>query len=358
MSEQVTANGRFVDKHTIEFDLHYDHPRSLVWKAITDPESLAVWMMPMELDLRVGGQVSLDPGRGRAVGVITALEPEALLEYRFDDGQAFWPESVLRWELSDDVDVAGEHGAGCRLRFTQRLGAGVDFSPGQIAGPGTFHPGTCAGWEGFFAEGLTRFLAGRAAPIYDEADDPTMAARTPIYRRRLVESFGDASVDANRGELLDRETMRHTRWYAHPIERVWAAITDGEQAAVWHGWPVTIDLRVGGHAVFGPPDEPHWESDVVALEPPRVIEFSHPEAAPNGGAIRYELTEEDGGTRLTFTQWFLPSDESPWRADFVGGFHGMFDLLGWMLDGEPVERDPWRWRDVLVPAYEEFLREA
>jgi uncharacterized protein YndB with AHSA1/START domain len=310
----------------------------------------------MELDLRVGGRVSLDPGRGRAFGVITALEPEAVLEYRFDAGQAFWPESVLRFELSD------ASGGGCRLRFTQRLGEDISFHDdglrlGQIAGPGTFHPGTCAGWEGFFEEGLRRFLGGRGTPLYDEADDRLMAARTPIYRRRVVEAFGDATVEPNRAELVDPLTMRHTRWYRHPIERVWAAITDGEQAAIWHGWSVTVDLRVGGHCVFGPADAPYWESDVTVIDPPRLIEFGHPSASVAGGAIRYELVEEDGGTRMTFTQWFLPSaDGSPWRADFVGGFHGMFDILGWMLDGEPIDRDPWRWRDVLVPAYEAFLR--
>ena len=351
----IECRGRLIDRNTIEFDLSYPHPPSLVWQAITEPESLAVWMMPMELDLRLGGRVSLEPSQGKAYGVITALEPQALLEYRFDAGQAFWPESVLRYELSDDGS------GGCRLVFTQRLAAHLRFpddaSDRQLAGPGTFPPGTCAGWEGFFAEGLQRFLDGRRAPIYDDEDDRLMAARTPVYRRRIAAELGDASIERNLAEFVDRTTMRHTRWYPHPVERVWEAITDGAQASVWHGWPVSIDLRVGGHCVFGPAHDPFWESDIVVLEPPHVIEFSHPNEQ-DGGAIRYELAAEDDGCRMTFTQWFRPDAEDPWNAGFVGGFHAMFDIIGWMLDGEPIEPDPARWRDVLVPAYEVQLREA
>ena len=185
------GNGRFLDRHTIEFDLRYPHPRALVWRALTEPSSLSVWFMPMELELRLGGRVVLEPSKGSASGIVTALEAEELLEYRFDRGQMAWPESVLRYELSDDGT------GGCRLRFTQRLAPDIVF-PGdaardQIGGPGTFHPGTCAGWESFFEEGLRRYLDGRPAPIYDAADDELMAARTAGYRRRIARELGATS---------------------------------------------------------------------------------------------------------------------------------------------------------------------
>jgi hypothetical protein len=47
-------------------------------------------------------------------------------------------------------------------------------------------PGTCAGWEGFFRDGLARHLDGRV-PVYDDRDDAVMAARTEGYRS-LVET--------------------------------------------------------------------------------------------------------------------------------------------------------------------------
>jgi uncharacterized protein YndB with AHSA1/START domain len=184
----IGATGHFTDRNTIVFDLRYPHPPASVWRAITEADQLAVWFMPMEIDLRLGGRVTLDPRDDRstptvhAEGVITALEPEVLLEYRFGPGQELWPESVLRWEVSADGD-------GSRLVFSQRLAADVvapeDFD--QFAGPGTFAPGTCAGWQGFFQEGLTRFLDGHPAPIYDNTDEELMAARTVEYRQLLLD---------------------------------------------------------------------------------------------------------------------------------------------------------------------------
>ena len=46
------------------------------------------------------------------------------------------------------------------------------------------------------------------------------------------------------------------------------------------------------------------------------------------------------------------------HAKVMDRFHAMFDILGWMIDGEPIHPDPARWRDVLVPTYERHLHEA
>ena len=176
--------GTFPDKHTFRLELTYSHPPSRVWQAITDPEQLRVWFMPMELDLRLGGRVLLTRyGQPEDVpaaeATITQLEPERVLEYRFMPGPWEWPESTLRFELTPDGD-------GCRLVFTQRMAP--DFMPTwrdmarlHIAGPGTHNPGACAGWQGMFQEGLARVLDGRTARTYDPADRATMAARTAAY---------------------------------------------------------------------------------------------------------------------------------------------------------------------------------
>jgi uncharacterized protein YndB with AHSA1/START domain len=179
--------GTFVDRNTIQFELEYPHPPSAVWSAITDPAALAIWFMPMTMDLRAGGAVTLvyndTPGIVPAQGVVTELEPGSVLEYRFEKGPWDWPESVLRFELTPLED-------GSRLVFSQRIAPDTVWSvdtEGQLGGPGTIHPGACAGWQGFFEEGLARFLNGRTAPIYDDADDDVMAARTERYRQLTIE---------------------------------------------------------------------------------------------------------------------------------------------------------------------------
>jgi uncharacterized protein YndB with AHSA1/START domain len=186
------ALGTFPDKHTFRLELTYPHPPSRVWKAITAEENLAVWFMPLELELRVDGHAVLkDYGQPAGVpparGTVTVVEAERLLEYHFGAGAWEWPESTLRFELT------AENG-GCRLVFTQRLAPDSvpewrGFAKAQIAGPGTHLPGACAGWQGFFQEGLGRDLDGRVTDVYGPDDDVTMAQRAEAYEpmvRQLI----------------------------------------------------------------------------------------------------------------------------------------------------------------------------
>src|SRR5687768_16721099 len=97
--------GTFPDPHTIRMEMRYPHPPALVWRAITDPASLAVWVKPMELDVRPGGRGAIvDHGQPKgdppAEGVVAACEPPSLLEIQFPKGVSTWPESTLRYELT------------------------------------------------------------------------------------------------------------------------------------------------------------------------------------------------------------------------------------------------------------------
>lgn len=188
--------GTFPDKRTFRLELTYPHPPSRVWQAITDPAELAVCFLPMELDLRLGGRVRLTrygqpEGVPAAEGTITRLEPERVLEYRFEAGPWEWPPSTLCFVLTPD-------GAGCRLVFTQQMAP--DFLPTwrdmarlHIAGPGTHNHWACAGWQGMFQEGLAWVLDGRSTPVYEAGDRETMVARTAAYEllvRQLATQTG------------------------------------------------------------------------------------------------------------------------------------------------------------------------
>jgi uncharacterized protein YndB with AHSA1/START domain len=155
----------------------------------------------------------------------------------------------------------------------------------------------------------------------------------------------------------DRWTMRHTRWFPHPPELVWEAVTTPAHLDVWlaPASGVEIEPRVGGRCVFqfgGPnPEVRNWSpavGTVTVFDPPKVVEYDL-----GGSSLRFEMEHEAGGTRLFFVHGFEPSfrqdqtavpaankewdlpagPDTPWRPGFCAGFHGMLDHLVDMLDG-------------------------
>src|SRR5436190_1999209 len=111
---------------------------------------------------------------------------------------------------------------------------------------------------------------------------------------------------ADLGELrtLDdgRQEIRFERRLAHPVERVWAAITDPCELRAWWG-DADVDLAEGGEFVM------RWlnvdedgngavmHATITRFEPPRLLETS----GDMHGVLRWELKPDGDGTRLTFT---------------------------------------------------------
>lgn len=158
--------------------------------------------------------------------------------------------------------------------------------------------------------------------------------------------------------FVDRHTMVYDRTYAHPIERVWEAVSKGEHLSVWL-LPVTrVEQRAGGVATFtwGGPEEDGVETYVVSeFEPPRLITFGV-DGLPT--YMRFELEPDgDHATQLRFTlHWPVPDGATTEPGDFPGGdlpagadtlwqpgstagFHEMLDQLTLFLRGEWTEAD-------------------
>lgn len=99
MSDMLTAQ-------ELRFERLLDAPTATVWRWIVDPDLRARWFMGGPTDLRVGGSIGLTmdhdnlsdqkvlmPEKYRAYAghswreTITALEPERLLAFKWDDGK-------------------------------------------------------------------------------------------------------------------------------------------------------------------------------------------------------------------------------------------------------------------------------
>src|SRR5579862_2763853 len=109
-------------------------------------------------------------------------------------------------------------------------------------------------------------------------------------------------ADVELARFIDRWTIEFVRVYPHPIERVWRAISDPAEVAVWFIRPTVWDMRSGGAYQF----EDKFLGPIERVEPPRLLRFRYaPVAGPWPGEdayFQFELESDAGGTRLRFVQ--------------------------------------------------------
>jgi uncharacterized protein YndB with AHSA1/START domain len=133
----------------------YDAPIEDVWDAVTDPDRIGRWLMPVSGDLRVGGRFQLE---GNAGGEILRCEPPRLLDVTFG-GET----SVVELRLAPGGD--GE----TLLELTHTV-------PIDMAGSGAGSLYVGPGWDGALM-GLALHLRG------DVTGDPVAAASSPEVQR-------------------------------------------------------------------------------------------------------------------------------------------------------------------------------
>jgi len=156
---EVTADEELV---RVQMDRRYPAAAADVWNALTDPDRIRRWLLPISGDLRVGGSFQLE---GNAGGEILACEPPSLLCVTFGDAS-----SVVEVRLIEDgpeTVLTLEH------TVPKALAGGV--AGALYVGPG---------WDGALL-GLGLHLEGR------QSDNPTAAANS-----REGQAFSAASVEA------------------------------------------------------------------------------------------------------------------------------------------------------------------
>jgi uncharacterized protein YndB with AHSA1/START domain len=97
------------------FERHLDAPPERVWRALTDPDELAGWLAPAEIDLRVGGHVVLKFEEREHRGTITELREPEVLAYTWDEART---NSLVRFKLEPEAG-----GTRLTLRHTFELEA-------------------------------------------------------------------------------------------------------------------------------------------------------------------------------------------------------------------------------------------
>ncbi len=169
----------------------YDTAPGDLWDAITNPERLPRWFLPVSGDLRVGGRYQL---KGNAGGEITACDPPHTLDLTWEmGGQVSWVRVRLS-ELSD---------GGTRLRLEHIAHVPDEFW--DQYGPGAVG----VGWD------LTMLGLGRHIET-GAATDPQKGAAWPTtaegkqFAAASSDAWCQASIAAGTPDAAAREAAGRT----------------------------------------------------------------------------------------------------------------------------------------------------
>ena len=141
----------------------YDAEIDDVWSAVTDPERVRRWFLPLTGDLRVGGTFNLE---GNAGGDILDCQPPGLLRVTFGG-----PTSTVELRLTPDAERDGA--TVLELDHSVPLAMAGSAAGALYVGPG---------WDGAVM-GLGLFLAGE--PI----EDPVAMANSLEVQEFSLESL-------------------------------------------------------------------------------------------------------------------------------------------------------------------------
>lgn len=130
--------------------------------------------------------------------------------------------------------------------------------------------------------------------------------------------------------VLDgRPTVRVTRDYPHPIEKVWRAVTTPEHLGQWFPSPVEVDLRPGGEVQFpGFEGGPGATGTVEAVDAPRRLTFTW-----GADRLTFELASTGAGTTFALTHTF---DDRAGAPSFATGWEVCLAGLRSVLADEPL----------------------
>lgn len=186
LAEHIGATTRQVEQQhseagevvTVTLERRYAAEVADVWHAITDPERVRRWFLPLTGNLRPGGNFQLE---GHAGGDIMACEPPRHLLVTFG-GES----SIVDLQLTGD-------GEQTLLKLTHSV-------PLELAGStaGTLYVGP--GWDGALL-GIALYLAGEVS------GDPVAAANSPEVQDFNVRSIQEWIAAAEASGTADADAI-------------------------------------------------------------------------------------------------------------------------------------------------------
>ena len=133
-------------------------------------------------------------------------------------------------------------------------------------------------------------------------------------------------------------TLRFTRRYPHPPEKVWRAVTEPEHMRVWFPHQVLGAREAGARLRFVTSVDPDegFTGEMLQYDPPKVVEMMW-----GPSRLRIELHPDADGTRLVLTESL---DDIGTAARNGAGWHECLDRLEAVVAGTTPPRwgEPYR----------------
>jgi uncharacterized protein YndB with AHSA1/START domain len=154
-------------------------------------------------------------------------------------------------------------------------------------------------------------------------------------------------------ETVDgRPALRFERRLAHPVERVWRAVTEPGELAHWFPAEVALaEPREGATMTFTFSDGimPPSDGTITVYDPPRRFAFVWGE-----DELRFELEPLEGGAGclLRFTHLLDGRDRA---ARDAAGWHVCLDTLEQHLAGEPAQAPTGEQTDEHRALYDDYV---
>jgi uncharacterized protein YndB with AHSA1/START domain len=190
------------DAKTVSLQRAYPADVEDVWDAVTDPERISRWFLPVTGDLRLGGHYQLE---GNAGGEIRVCDPPHRLQVTWIFGEPPGPED------SSIVEV--------RLQPTDDGGTLLELEHVAVVPPefwDQFGPGSVGvGWD-LSLLGLAMHLAGEERPEAADLDrDPAMRDAMTASSEAWGEAYRASGEDPDR---VARAVAGTTEFYVPPLD--------------------------------------------------------------------------------------------------------------------------------------------
>ncbi|HEX5614222.1 MAG TPA: SRPBCC domain-containing protein [Acidimicrobiia bacterium] len=249
-----------------EFTVEVPGTPEQVWDAIATARGMSAWMMPTELDERVGGAVRFHMGPETSEGEVTAWEPPRRIAYAEDWATLAGQDPSTVTPLVSEFVVEAQAGGTCVVRVvSSAFGVGADWEQ-------EFFDDMATGWAPMFDHlrvYLEHFAGLEATMMEVEAPLAGSAAEVADAMRRAlgIHAAGD-TVDA----LGAKAIVEHIAG-EHTLLRTTDPVPGFLALFAFRGEPGTAHARVAGYlfADDAPAwierEQPRWQEWLTTLTP-------------------------------------------------------------------------------------------